>query len=932
MVGRNEELDTLNLQLIRMIEGNGSVVNVIGEAGIGKSRLLTEFKNLETCKRVVLLKGKAISIGRNLAFHPIIDLLKQWARIAEDDSEASALNKLESAIRSVCEDETEGIFPFVATLVGMKLSGKYADRIKDIEGEALEKMILKNVRDLLIRASKRRPLVFVMEDLHWADGSSIELLRSMFRLADTHRILFINIFRPGYRVTGDQIIEALEGYPTVEHVEIRLEPLNESVSEELIGNMLRIRGTTHAVARQIAKRGGGNPFFIEEIILSFIDEGALVLKNGKFEMSNKAAAMEVPHTINDVLNARIDRLEEETRNLVKIASVIGKNFFYRILINVATAIEGIDSRLSYLKKIQLIMERMRLDELEFFFKHALVQEAAYKSILHDKRKALHLRVAKTIESLFKERLHEFYGMLALHYNRGQDYENAEYYLTKAGEEALKSSASKEALHYYKEALSLFLKEADGPADSEKQAMFERNIALALFYRGRYDEAVDYFDKALSFYWGRLPGNAFSLAYRFSSAFFHILISLYSPFLKFGKTATREDIRNLELFYNKSKALAIINPQRFFIESIYIFREVTQYKLSNFELGLKIYVASSSLFSFTGISFRLSRKILDSAKKRVQKDQVKIYIIFDFVETIHNYLMGHWAKIGSYDPDLVDKNLEDGEIYLSSQHLYWHGCPSIYKGDLDQAHGILEKLTDIAEVYENDFSILLNYMLKIKLLMERRYLNDALVEIEKGIVFAKNMGFTITLLDFSSCRAMIYTLLQDADQAARAIQLADEIRSAVRATPSQLSIFYRSQLELSLFQLEEALKAGDTAGAAGHITIAGKACKMIMKTTRKAAQHRTEAFKLKGIYYWLLNKPKPAFKWMKKAVAEGDKLGARLELSRTYFEIGKRLMESGSRFNSLNGLTAGEYLDKAKRLFEEMGLEWDLEKLKQLERQ
>lgn len=562
MVGRNEELDTLNRQLIRMIEGNGSVVNVIGEAGIGKSRLLTEFKNLETCKRVVLLKGKAISIGRNLAFHPIVDLLKHWARIAEDDSEASALNKLESAIRSVCEEEAEGIFPFVAILVGMKLSGKHADRIKDIEGEALEKMILKNVRDLLIRASKRRPLVIVMEDLHWADGSSIELLKSLFRLADQQRILFINIFRPGHQVSGDnRVIEALQGHPAVEHVEIRLEPLDESLSEELIGNMLRTKGAPHAVARQIAKRAGGNPFFIEEIILSFIDEGALVFKNGRFGMSNKAAAMEVPHTIHDVLNARIDRLEKETRNLVKIASVIGKNFFYRILTNVATAIEDIDNRLSYLKRIQLILERVRLGELEFFFKHALVQEAAYKSILHDKRKALHLRVAKTIESLFKKRLHEFYGMLALHYNRGQDYENAEYYLTKAGEEALKSSASKEALHYYQEALNLFLKEADGPADSEKQAMFEKNIALALYYRGRYDEAVDYFDKALSFYWGRLPGNAFSLAYRFSWAFFHILISLYSPFLKFRKTATREDIQNLELFYNKSKALAIINPQR-----------------------------------------------------------------------------------------------------------------------------------------------------------------------------------------------------------------------------------------------------------------------------------------------------------------------------------------------------------------------------------
>jgi len=932
MVGREKELNKLELQLAKAIDGDGSVVNIIGEAGIGKSRLFAELKNRGSLKRVMLLEGKAISIGRNLAFHPIIDLLKHWARIGGNDSEATALSKLESAVQNVCKEDADEIVPFLATLMGMQLLGRYAERVAGIDGGALEKLILKNVRDLLSKASELIPLVIVMEDLHWADTSSIELLESLFRLAESKSILFVNLFRPDHAETGERIVAALKEKLSVYHVEIILRSLNESMSEKLISNMLNIGDLNYTFKNKIIKRTGGNPFFIEEIVLSLVDEGFIVPKKGKFEINKKIAEMVVPPTINDVLDARIDRLEKETRNLVKIASVIGRNSFYRILTNVATAIEDIDGHLSYLKKIQIIMERMRLDELEFLFKHALVQEAAYRSILHGKRKALHLHVAKTIESLFTERLHEFYGMLALHYSRGQDYENAEHYLTKAGAEALKSSASKEALHYYQEALNLFLKESDGPADSAKQAMLQKNIALAFYYRGQYDEAVDYFDKALSFYWGRLPENRFSMAFRFLSAFCHILISLYCPFLKFRKTITTEEIQNLELFYKKSKALAIINPLRFFIESIYIWREVTRYKLSNFDLGLKICVAASSLFTFTGISFRLSRKIIDSAREKIPKDHAKIYIIYVFMETIHNYLVGNWDIIGSPDPELGNRSLKDGEIYLPSQLLYWHGCRSIYGGDQDRAQNIIDELTNIVEVYENDFSILLNYMLKSKYLMEYRHLNEALAEIGRGIEFCKIKGFTITLLDFYSCQARIFMFMQNADQAAQSIRLADGIRSSVHAAPIQFSIYYRSQLEFSLFQLEKALQSGHAKRAAGHKKRAGHAGKMLIKAISKAAQHRTEAFKLKGIYYWLLNKPKPALKWMQKAVSEGNRLNARLELSRTYFEVGKRLMEGGPGLNSLNGLTAVEYLDKAKLLFEEMGLEWDLEKLKRLERQ
>lgn len=465
IVGREKELNKLELSLLKAIDGEGSIVNVIGEAGIGKSRLIAELKNSPVMKRVTLLEGRAISIGANLGYHLIIDLLKNWARITEDDSEVAAFTKLESAIRSIYPEALGEILPFVATLMGIKLVGRYADRVKGIEGEALEKLILKNVRDLVTKGTQTAPLVIILEDLHWADTSSIELMESLFRLAAKERIVFINVFRPGYTETGDKITKTIqENYPE-NFTEIMIQPLDEMQTEILITNLLNIKGFPHKLKEQIVQRAGGNPYFIEEVVRSFIDEGAVTMKEGGFEVTDRLNAMTIPRTISEVLMARIDRLDQKTRDLVRVASVIGRNFFYRILAEVAQTIEDIDSRLEYLEEIQLIRERKRMEELEYLFKHALAQEVAYDSILVQRRKELHKNVADSIEKVFNERLHEFYGMLAYHYSQAEDLDKTEEYLIKAGEESLKSSASAEALNYYQQALELYLRKYGGKCRS-----------------------------------------------------------------------------------------------------------------------------------------------------------------------------------------------------------------------------------------------------------------------------------------------------------------------------------------------------------------------------------------------------------------------------------------------------------------------------------
>ena len=517
-------------------------------------------------------------------------------------------------------------------------------------------------------------------------------------------------------------------------------------------------------------------------------------------------------------------------------------------------------------------------------------------------------------------------MLAYHYSRAESLDETEEYLTKAGEEALKSSASNEALHYYQEALSIYLKKHGNRADPEEVAMLEKNIALALYNRGIYDEAVEYFDKALNYCWGKLPKNKIAAAFEFLSAFFHFIVALYVPALKFRKIPTQRDNEIKDLFHKKCEALAIINPKRFFIESFYHLKRVTKFDLAKLQSGIGTFMGASGLFSFTGYSFRISKKILDFSKKEIGNDDDRQLILYDLLETIHNYFEGNWKIMREYNDDLVTKNLNMGEIYSASHHLFWHGLPSIYQGYLHIAELLVNRLNNIYEVYENDVSLMLKQVLNASLLIECRKFHHALIEIEEGTDFARKIDYGLGLIHMYSCKARIQILMGDIEEAEKSLGYADEIRHQVSSVPWQLSNYYRSRSEYNLYRLEGSIRKGDTKEAREYRKKARKSVRTLLKQTLKVAQHRTESYKLVGVYYWLRKNHKRALNWWNRSIKEGERLGARLELSRTYFQVGKRLLEPGSKYKKLNGIKGEEYLNKARALFDKMNLQWDLDEL------
>jgi class 3 adenylate cyclase len=326
MVGRTNEMELVEGQVKKLLSGKGAVVNIIGKAGIGKSRLVAELMAQDYMEKAAVLEARALSIGQNLSFHPIVEIIKSWAGISEEDTVTISSEKLYQSIQKTAAEHVEEIFPFIATMMGMALSGEAKKRVESIEGDPLEKLILKNLRDLIIKAASLQPLIIMIEDMHWSDSSTITFLESMFKLVRTNQVMFINILRPGYEKTGDHLLKYLEENLKENHLNIFINALTGKESNTLIDNLLQKVPLPPDINDMIIRKTEGNPFFIEEVIRSFIDEGVVEVQGNRFRVSDKIHEVNIPETINDVILSRVDKLDEKTKELLKTASVIGRNF------------------------------------------------------------------------------------------------------------------------------------------------------------------------------------------------------------------------------------------------------------------------------------------------------------------------------------------------------------------------------------------------------------------------------------------------------------------------------------------------------------------------------------------------------------------------------------------------------------------------------
>ena len=920
MVGRDGELDRLKFQVLKVINGEGSIVNIIGDAGIGKSRLLAELAAEKEIQRVAFLKGRALSVGKNLSFHPLLDMLRGWAQIKDEDAPISSARKLERAIQDVHPQGLSEIFPFVATMMGLKLTGPYAERLRGIEGEALEKLILKSLRELLIRASEVRPVVLAIDDLHWADLTTLEFLESLFRLAETHRVLFLNIFRPDYPETSGRIARKVRERHPARGVEIRLGPLSRDHCELLIQNLMNIKGLPLSLRELIIQKTEGNPFFIEEVVRSFIDEGAVVAGPDGFRVTEKVDTVVIPETIQEILMSRIDRLDEKTRSLLKLASVIGRNFFYRILVRVAQSVEGIDDKLEFLKGVQLIIERQRLEELEYLFKHALVQEVTYDSILIKKRKELHRQVAEAIESVFAERLQEFYGMLAYHYSCGESLEKAEIYLVKAGQEALKAAASTEAIYYYQEALRLYLRKQGPAGDPDTIAHLEWNIAKAFLNKGHMAEAVQHFDRVMELWGERQPKHKLAKLLLLAFNMVKVLRTLYLPMKDSRRLPSPQMNAIFEVIYNRGTALVSIDTWRMITDSLRFVSAIRKYDLKSVPNGVTMYASSSALFFFSGLSFPVARRLLDYAFRNIDAGDTKALYKYKFWELAMDSLAGHWKKDRVYDECIIDRNMREGDPYTPPGYVYYSGVIATEQGRFREAEAFIQKLRDIGEVYENDYARVRSYVLNSQYLFKAGRYKEAIQQADETVAWLTQVDQKLWALCLIGIKLVCSVLLRDETKSGEALEQGEKVTSVEKhIAPLYISAFLLGRFFHDNVLWEEALSSS----AGPEISVLQKRAfqsgRRAVQNARKCAVHRAEILKLMGVSHWLAGKQKTAMLWWDRSLKTAEDLGALPELARTYAEMSRRMGEGQSRFREWNGISALAYARKAQDLFKELGI-------------
>ena len=440
-VGRERELELLLDAFERAKAGRGQAFSIMGEAGVGKSRLLYEFRKAVAHEDVTFLEGKCLSYSKGEPYHLLIDTLKANFDIRERDRDSEIREKVEKGIKTVRADE-DSTLPYFLELLSVKDSG--IDKIP-MSPEAKKDRIMEAFKQIALKGSEIRPLILAYEDLHWMDKSSEDVLKYVLESIPGVRILLIFTYRPEYVHTWSG-----KSY----HSQVTLNRLSNRDSLLMATNLLITEEIDADLEGLILEKTEGIPFFVEEFIKSLKDLNIIKRKNNKYYLAKDNQELTLPSTIQDVIMSRVDSLPEGAKELLQTGSVIEREFSYKLIKRMTDLSQDeLLSHLTALKDSELLYERGIYPESTYIFKHALTREVVYDSILTKRKKRLHESAGKAIEDLYKENLDKHFGALAEHFIISDKYERGAEYSRLAGKKAEKTGSINDALAFAKKRIA-----------------------------------------------------------------------------------------------------------------------------------------------------------------------------------------------------------------------------------------------------------------------------------------------------------------------------------------------------------------------------------------------------------------------------------------------------------------------------------------------
>jgi predicted ATPase/class 3 adenylate cyclase len=482
LIGRDKELGKLKGALARALQGQGQMVTLVGEAGVGKSRLVAELSQAALTPDVdgpppLWLEGRCLELGTAASYAPFLDILRQYFAWGAREASRRRYERVASSLRGMVEqgdlvpERAEEMIALLGHLLSLPVGGAWGEWLENEDPEQIRWQTFLAVRDFFIALCRGRPVVLVFEDLHWADSLSIDLISLLMERLPVVPLLLLCAYRPEREHRCWHLATIAAQKCRGRYTELRLRELGPEQSRQMVESLLRIEDPPSPVKELILARSQGNPFFIEEVVRSLIEAGVVYREGDVWRAQEDVGFVTIPKSVQSVTLSRVDHLEEGWKHALQVASVIGRVFRRRVLERAVQQDADLEQALWELEDRALIYQERTVPEVEYSFKHVLTQETV----------SFHQRVAEAIEALYQDNPDEYYEQLAHHYERSGNVQEAITYLLKAGEKATRSYANEEAVAHLTRGLELLKIVPQMPERARRELDLQVALGIPLYY-------------------------------------------------------------------------------------------------------------------------------------------------------------------------------------------------------------------------------------------------------------------------------------------------------------------------------------------------------------------------------------------------------------------------------------------------------------------
>lgn len=893
MVGREAELNQLAQSCRWLVEHNRSGFFLIsGEAGIGKSRLVSELKSRIAALPLNLIEGQSLPDQQAHSYWPFIDLIRRATGIQAEANEAASREKFIRRIDSLMGDQSIEVRPYLQHLLSIETTDQETEkRLRYLDPEQLRQQIFLAVRDYMLAEARQKPTLVVLEDLHWADIGSLELLHFLIGFLSEAPILLVGTSRTLEYTPIHKLAEKARQTKTTDFVHLYLDSLSLDQSEQLLLRLLSLPDLPENIRRQILQRAAGNPFYLEEILRTLIDKGIVRRKAGHWELSPDAdvAALGVPTNLQELILSRFDHLDRSLRRILQIASVIGNQFDFTLLKMVLKlSTSELQDEFSLLVSFSMLIDRAFIISLtgslkaEFAFRHILVLEAIYDTLSSAERSQLHGIVAESILQIYSSRLEEKVELLANHFSRSNFQKEALHYLILAGQKSAHKYANQQARQFFEQALQL-LPIVD---HSVEQAIHvHMGLGEVMIFTGEYADARHQFQEAID-----IIGDKYPQQYAVENCMLYRKLSSLSE---------RQGDYDSALAYLEKAQKALLLA------------------------GTADHIATSQIMNDVGwINFRLGNR------KEAENDLLHALSLvedssaYDVIASIYNRLGGLYYQKARFElaSEYVHKSIllreQIGDIVATARSYNNLGLLTWLNNNWNQALmnfsrsvALLSKLGDVEATYPLHNNIGL-------LLIDLGQLSEARQHLEISLKGAEQHGHHFTL-------GMAYHHLSRLELGAK------NWHQALEYSAKALEIFKQMGVKDRMILVDIYASMGEAwlgMNDPGQAMLAAKEAQEILvsDTTRSQAPlpERGRLWRLLGNIALLQNQIDTAKMMLNESIFQYRELNNQLEFARCLLAL--------ARLAHLRGEPHVHYLNEARTIFTRLGAKLDVQSVDYVE--